>query len=153
VEDTRDWYAQDRRGNVWYFGEDTAEFDGGRIRSREGSFEAGVGGALAGISLPADPQPGMRYRQEYYRGHAEDNGEVLSTSEIVQVPLRRFTGTLLTRDTSTIEPNVSEFKLYARGVGPVLAIGISGDRDIEELIRVDRAPATAGTGPLGRPNP
>jgi hypothetical protein len=62
VEDTRDWYAQDRQGNVWYLGEDTAEFENGSVKSRKGSFETGVNGALPGILLPADPQPGMRYR-------------------------------------------------------------------------------------------
>jgi hypothetical protein len=72
---------------------------------------------------------------------------------MVQVPVGRYTGALLTRDTSTIEPGVSEFKLYSRGIGPVLAVGISGDRDIEELIKLDTAPATAGTGPLGQLNP
>jgi hypothetical protein len=153
VEDTRDWYAQDQQGNIWYLGEDTAEFANGTIKSRQGSFEAGVNGALPGILLPADPQAGMRYRQEYSRGRAEDNGEVLSTAELVQVPAGRYSGALLTRDTSTIEPGVAEFKLYSRGVGPVLAMGISGDRDIEELIKIDTAPAAAGTGPLGRPNP
>ena len=72
VEDTFDWYAQDADGNIWYLGEDTAEFEGGQVASREGSFEAGVDGALPGIALPADPQPGMAYRQEYLAGEAED---------------------------------------------------------------------------------
>ncbi len=68
VEDTFDWYAQDSEGNVWYLGEDTAEFEDGEITSTEGSFEAGVDGALPGIVMPANPAPGMKYRQEYYAG-------------------------------------------------------------------------------------
>jgi hypothetical protein len=152
IEDTTDWYAQDRQGNVWYFGEDTAEFEHGKIKSKGGSFEAGVDGALPGILLPAGPKPGMTYRQEYYRGEAEDDAEVLSTRELVQVPVGRYRGALLTRDTSRIEPGVSEFKLYAKGVGPVMAMGISGGRELEELTKVDRAGASAGTGPLGRPH-
>jgi hypothetical protein len=153
IEDTFDWYAQDRSGNLWYLGEDTAEFENGKITTRSGSFEAGVDGALPGIMLPADPTPGMRYRQEYYAGEAEDNGEVLSTNELAEVPSGRYRGALLTKDTITIEPDVQEYKLYAKGVGPVLIIGVSGGSGREELVRVDQATPDAGTGPLGRPNP
>ncbi|HWJ53056.1 MAG TPA: hypothetical protein VNT24_06735 [Propionibacteriaceae bacterium] len=152
IEDTFDWYAQDAQGNLWYLGEDTAEFENGKITSRGGSFEAGVDGALPGIMIPADPAPGMRYRQEYYAGEAEDNGEVLSTADMVQVPAGRYRGALLTKDTITIEPDVQEYKLYARGVGPVLTLGVSGGSSREELVKIDQAPPSAGTGPLGRPN-
>ena len=152
VEDTNDWYAQDRQGNVWYLGEDTAEFEGGKISSRAGSFEAGVDGALPGIIIPADPRPGMQYRQEYYQGEAEDNGEVLSTNELAEVPFGQFRGALLTKDTITLEPDVLEYKLYAKGVGPVLVLGVSGGAGREELITIDQASRSAGTGPLGKPN-
>jgi hypothetical protein len=152
VEDTFDWYAQDSEGNVWYLGEDTAEFADGKLETREGSFEAGVDGAQAGIILPAHPRPGMAYRQEYYKGHAEDNGEVLSTEEMAQVPFGRFRKALLTKDTSAIEPNVLEYKLYARGVGPVLTLGVSGGGGREELLDVTRVAASAGLGKLGSPS-
>ena len=68
IEDTFDWYAQDADGNVWYLGEDTAEFENGKETTRSGSFEAGVDGALPGVVVPADPVDGMQYRQEYYEG-------------------------------------------------------------------------------------
>ena len=153
IEDTFDWYAQDVQGNLWYLGEDTAEFENGKLTTREGSFEAGVDGALPGILIPADPAPGMRYRQEYYDGEAEDNGEVLSTDEMAEVPAGRYRGALLTKDTSTIEPDVQEYKLYARDVGPVLVLGVSGGSGREELIKVDQVSPETGTGPLGKPNP
>jgi hypothetical protein len=153
VEDTNDWYAQDSAGNVWYLGEDTAEFEDGKIVTREGSFEAGVDGALPGIIMPADPQPGLRYRQEYYKDHAEDNGEVLSLREMAEVPFGQFDNALLTKDTVGLEPDVLEYKLYARDIGPVLTLGMSGGGGREELLTKDRAPAKAGTGPLGDPNP
>jgi hypothetical protein len=153
IEDTLDWYAQDSKGNLWYLGEDTAEFEDGKITSRAGSFEAGRDGALPGIMLPADPVPGMRYRQEYYKGEAEDNGEVLSTAEMAEVPAGLYRNALLTKDTITIEPDVQEYKLYAPGVGPVLVLGVSGGSGREELVKIDQAPPDAGTGPLGRPNP
>jgi hypothetical protein len=152
VEDTFDWYAQDRAGNVWYLGEDTAEFANGKLVNRKGTFEAGVDGALPGIAIPAEPRPGMAYRQEYYKGQAEDNGAVLSTREQVHVAHKRFTGALMTSDTSTIDATLLEYKFYARGVGPVLVLS-SAKPLRQELISVDRASANAGTGPLGTPNP
>lgn len=152
VEDTLDWYAQDAEGNVWYLGEDTAEFEDGEITTREGSWEAGVDGALAGVIMPADPQPGMRYRQEYYEGEAEDNGEILSVEEQAEVPAGHFDDVVLTKDTIAIEPDVLEYKLYARDVGPVLVFGVSGGFGVEQLLEVDEAPAGGGTGSLGAPN-
>jgi hypothetical protein len=153
IEDTFDWYAQDEQGNIWYLGEDTAEFENGEVTSTAGSFEAGVDGALPGIVMPANPIPGMKYRQEYYQGEAEDNGQVLSVEEMADAPFGHFEGVLLTKDTITIEPDVLEYKLYARGVGPVLVLGVSGGSGREELVNVDTAPENAGTGALGSPNP
>ncbi|MDQ3620385.1 MAG: hypothetical protein M3391_09715 [Actinomycetota bacterium] len=153
IEDTFDWYAQDSEGNVWYMGENTAEFKNGKITTKEGSFEAGVDGALPGIIMPGDPQPGLAFRQEYYEGKAEDNGEILSLEEMADVPIGHFDNLLMTKDTITIEPNVLEYKLYAKDVGMVLALGISGGGGREELVRTDKVSVTAGTGPLGTPNP
>jgi hypothetical protein len=153
VEDTFDWYAQDSAGNVWYMGEDTAEFENGKIASREGSFEAGVGGALPGILLPAEPQVGQKYRQEYLKGEAEDNGEVLGINQLVEVPAGRYSDALLTRDTTNLEPDVVEYKLYAPDIGPVLAVDISGGAAREALVKLDKAAPQDGTGPLGKPNP
>lgn len=153
VEDTFDWYAQDADGTIWYLGEDTAEFEDGEISTTAGSFEAGVDGALPGVIMPADPVDGMRYRQEYYQGEAEDNGEILSVDEQVEVPYGHFERAVLTKDTITIEPDVQEYKLYAPGVGPVLVFGVSGGGGREELIDFthvsDEIARKAGTTPLG----
>ena len=157
IEDTFDWYAQDRHGSLWYLGEDTAEFENGRLTSTKGSWEAGVGGAQAGVMIPAQPRDGMRYREEYYRGEAQDNGEVLSTTEKVESPAGRFGDALLIRDSTPLEPSLIEYKLYASGVGPVLSIGVSGGPGSrEELVsfgRVSREEAhAAATAPLGKPS-
>ncbi len=154
VEDTFDWYAQDEQGNIWYLGENTAEFENGKIATKEGSFEAGVDGAMPGIIMPGNPEDGMQYRQEYYKGEAEDNGEILSTDEMAETPYGRFGDALLTKDTITIEPDVLEYKLYAPRVGPVLVVGVSGGPGSrEELIKLDNASEEwtkkAGTAPLG----
>jgi hypothetical protein len=138
VEVTEDYYAQDRRGNVWYLGEDTAEYEHGRVVSREGSFEAGVDGAEAGVIMPAKPRPGLRYRQEYYRGHAEDRAKVVGLREQAGVPYGHFRRVLMTREDNPLEPKVLEFKFYARGIGPVLAVSVSGGSDREALVRFRR---------------
>jgi hypothetical protein len=134
VEDTFDWYAQDEDGNLWYLGEDTKEYEGGRVVSTEGSWEHGVDGAEAGIIVAAEPKQGLMYREEYYAGEAEDAAEVLSVEGKVQVPYGRFTGAMITRNFSGIEPNVEELKFYARGVGPVLELLVSGGAGRTELL-------------------
>ena len=155
IEDTLDWYAQDGEGNVWYLGEETAEFENGELTTREGSFEAGVDGALPGIIMPAEPEVGISYRQEYYEGEAEDNGAVLALGQQADVAQGHFDDVLLTADSITIEPDVLEYKLYAPGVGLVLALGISGGGGREELVATKRVGAAtaraAGTTPLGTP--
>ena len=134
IEDTFDWYAQDDDGNVWYLGEDTKEYEDGKVVSTSGSWEAGVDGAQAGILVPAEPEPGMKYRQEHYEGEAEDRGEVLSVDAKATVPFGSFTDMLQTKDTTPLEPDLVEHKYYARGVGPVLAVAVSNGGGREELI-------------------
>ena len=138
VEVTDDYYAQDRDGNVWYLGEDTAEYERGKVVSREGSFEAGVDGAEAGVIMPARPRPGLRYRQEYYAGHAEDRARIVSRREQAGVPYGHFRNVLMVREDNPLEPKVLEFKFYARGIGPLLAVSVSGGSDREELLRFRR---------------
>ena len=152
IEDTLDWYAQDREGTVWYLGEDTAEFEGGRITTRAGSFEAGVDGAQAGVIMPASPEVGVTYRQEYYEGEAEDNGEVLALGQRATVPAGQYDDVLQTADTTPLEPDVLEHKYYAKGVGLVLTVDKeAGGR--EELLSVTRVPPArarqAGVAELG----
>jgi hypothetical protein len=153
VEDTMDYYAQDAEGNVWYLGEQTAEFENGKVVSREGSWEAGKAGAMPGIMLPAQPQVGQKYRQEYKKGEAEDNGEVLATGHLVQVQAGGYKDALVTMDTSNVEKTAVEYKFYGPGVGPLLALDVSGGGAREELVKIDKAGPDAGTGPIGKPSP
>lgn len=152
IEDTLDWYAQDSAGTVWYLGEDTAEFEDGEITTREGSFEAGVDGAQAGVIMPASPTVGMTYRQEYYEGEAEDNGEVLALDQQASVPAGEYDGLVQTADTTPLEPDVLEHKYYAKDVGLVLTVDREGGGR-EELLSVTwisaAAARLAGTAPLG----
>lgn len=138
VEDTFDWYAQDRRGNVWYLGEDTKSYENGKVVSTTGSWEAGVNGARAGLVMPARPRPGLQYRQEYLAGEAEDSARVLSLDDQAEVPAGHYKHVLLTKEWTRLEPDTLEYKLYARGVGQVLALTVSGGGDREELVSFHR---------------
>jgi hypothetical protein len=134
-ERTEDWYAQDKTGNVWYFGEATAElYRNGSVRSTEGSWQAGVDGARAGVFMPAHPQPGQSGRQEYYRGHAEDHFRVLSLAAHVGTPAVSSKHALLTREWTPLEPGVIDHKLYVRGIGTVLEQTIRGGDERNALV-------------------
>jgi hypothetical protein len=134
VENTFDWYAQDTCGNVWYLGENTKEYENGKVVSTAGSWEAGVDGAQPGVVMPADRQFGLSYRQEYYAGEAEDTAQILSLVEQAQVPFGHFRDVVLTKETTPLEPRVLEYKLYAKGIGVVLALSVSGGSDREDLV-------------------
>jgi hypothetical protein len=125
TEDTHDFYAQDRLGNVWYLGERTREYDGGKLVSTEGSWLAGRGHGRPGIAMPGRPVLGQRYRQEYDPGNAEDQAQVLQGHGQVRVPAGRYAGVRVTDETTALEPHVDEMKFYARGIGVVLELGLS----------------------------
>jgi uncharacterized protein (UPF0333 family) len=131
TEDTFDWYAQDLSGNVWYFGEDTREYSGGKVVSTAGTWEAGVDGAQPGILMLANPLAGLSYRQEYYKGEAEDVAEVLVLSTNATVPFGQYDNVLRTREWSTLDPSGVEDKYYAPGIGCILEFSINGNDHVE----------------------
>jgi hypothetical protein len=134
AERTKDWYAQDMQGNVWYFGEATAELDkSGHVTSREGSWQSGVDGAKAGIFMPAHPTVGQSFRQEYYKGQAEDHFAVVSLAASVVVSYTASAHALLTKEWTPLEPGVLDHKLYVRGVGEVKEETIRGGNERWEL--------------------
>lgn len=135
-EDTLDWFAADRDGNVWYFGEETRKrtADGGFTPA--GSWEAGVRGALPGIVMPADPGPGAPYRQEYLPGEAEDTARVLRTGERLRVRHGTYEGVVVTRDWSPLDPGVVEHKYYAPGIGLIREEAVQGDEFEAELVEM-----------------
>ena len=130
VEDTRDWYAQDKNGNVWYFGELSVELENGEIFALTGSWETGVDGALPGIIMFANPQIGQIYRQEFYLLEAEDAAEILSLTASTSVPYGTYNGICLqTAEFLPTDPDVLEHKFYAPGIGFVLEVNPdSGER-------------------------
>lgn len=140
VEETRDWYAQDRDGDVWYLGEDSREIRNGRVVSTDGSWEAGIDGARPGIIMWGDPavRIGQEYFQEYYAGEAVDKGKVLAVGETVQVPAGRFTGCVRTEDWDLLEPGVRENKFYCPGVGLVREVTVRGGSEHLDLQSITR---------------
>lgn len=134
VEITKDWFAQDADGNVWYFGEETAEYENGEVVSTAGAWEAGVDGAQPGIVMPADPLVGITYRQEFYAGEAEDVGKVIEVGQSVEVPFGSFDEALVTEDWTPLEPDVAEHKFYAPGVGMVMEQIVRGGEGTFELV-------------------
>ncbi len=139
VEDTRDWFAQDAEGNVWYMGEDSYEYEDGERVSDEGSWEAGVDGAQPGIIMPADPTVGQHYRQEFYEGEAEDTSEVIETGESVEVEAGSYDDVVVTEDLNPFEPDVVENKDYAPDVGLVFEEKVEGADEKLELVEVINA--------------
>jgi len=136
AERTADYYAQDRCGNVWYFGEDTAELDAhGHVVDTSGTFHAGINGAQPGVFMQAQPEVGRRFRQEWLAGQAEDTFRVLKLSSSVTVPFGHFTHTLLTEETTALELGVVDHKQYVRGIGEVIEESVKGAT--ERLVLVD----------------
>ncbi len=135
IEDTRDFYAQDDSGTVWYFGEEVDNYEEGALKDHAGSWEAGVDGAKAGVIMEADPVAGDTYRQEYYRGKAEDMADVVATDLTVTVPVGTYEGCLQTRDWSTVETALNEYKYYCPDVGFMVLEEPVGGGERTQLIK------------------
>jgi hypothetical protein len=136
VEDTFDWFAQDSGGNVWYFGEDSKEIEDGEVVSTEGSWEAGVDGAVPGLIMPASPENGMKYQQEFAEDVAEDMAIVINTSKTVEIESGVYEECLETLEFTPLEPGHREHKYYSPGVGLILELSPSGGRQSVELVSV-----------------
>jgi hypothetical protein len=137
AERTTDWYAADDGGNVWYFGERTATYDEqGHLDSREGSWQAGVDGAVAGTVMPADPKPTDAYRQEYLRRHAEDQAWIVQRNGRVRVPYGHLAHVVRTFEWTRLEPRVVSEKIYAPGLGIVRERDVAGGNERFALVSV-----------------
>ena len=136
-ERTTDWYAQDSAGNVWYFGEATAELNpNGSVKNTSGSWGAGRDGARAGIYMPANPHLGQSGLQEYYRGQAEDHYRVKDLAATVRTPAASSARALLTEEWTPLEPGVLDHKLYVRGIGTVLEQTVRGGDERNTLVSI-----------------
>jgi len=131
IEETWDWYAQDNDGNVWYFGEAVDNYGpNGILQDHGGSWEAGVDGAQPGMIMPANPQTGFAYREEYYFNHAEDRAEILATGLTITIPLGTYLNCVQTKNWTELEPDQLEHKFYAPGIGMVKEINVTDKTEI-----------------------
>ncbi len=132
IEETYDWYAQDNKGNVWYFGEDSKEYEDGEVISTKGSWEAGIDGAKPGIIMEESPKIGDSYHEEYYQGEAEDMAEIISLDESIKVAYGSFEHCLKTKNWTPLEPGIVEYKYYSTEVSNViLETSAEGNERIE----------------------
>ncbi len=132
IEEAYDWYAQDNEGNVWYFGEAVDNYNNdGTLKDHAGSWEAGVDGAQPGTIMPAHPEAGMAYREEYYFNHAEDRAKVLETGLTVTTPLGTFTNCIKTKNWTELEPDLNENKYYAPGLGLIKEVNLTDNTEID----------------------
>jgi hypothetical protein len=139
-ERTSDYYTQDLQGNVWYFGEDTAELStSGAVKNTEGTWHAGVDGAQPGIYIDASPTVGGTHRQEYYAGQAEDQYLVLSLSASIKVPYGSFHDVVQTKEWTDLEPGVIDHKYYVKGVGEVAEESAAGPKEQALLVSITHA--------------
>jgi hypothetical protein len=139
-ESTIDWFAQDDKGTVWYFGEATQELDRqGRVTSTEGSWRAGTDGARQGVFMPAHPHVGQSFAQEHYAGHAEDHFKVVSRTATIGVPFGTFhRRALMTEEWTPLEPGVRDAKWYVKGIGQVKEATLEGGDERAELVSFRR---------------
>jgi hypothetical protein len=137
-EKTADWYAADNSGNVWYFGERTAVYNRkGQVVSREGSWQAGVKGAVAGMIMPANPGPTDAYRQEFYKGHAEDQAWIVARHQVARIPYGKVNQVVRSYEWTRLEPGVVSLKLYGPGLGIIREKDVAGGDELLELVKVE----------------
>jgi len=136
LEKTSDWYAQDKQGNVWYVGEDTAQYlSSGKIDT-SGSWEAGVHDAEPGLVMEANPQIPDSYRQEFLVGQAEDTAWVVDRGGSTTVPYGKVRNVLTTLEATRLEPDAYDQKVYAPGVGSAREQALTGEPEFAELVSV-----------------
>lgn len=131
VEDTIDYYATDKFGNVWYFGEDSRDFERGKLVSVDGSWLSGAEGAMPGLYLAAEPKVGMVFQQEVSPGQAEDMAQIEEIGVSVRVKKGKFENCIKVKEWNPLEPGIIEYKYYAPGMGVVL------EEEPKEKVRVE----------------
>src|SRR5437868_519333 len=139
-ERTIEWYTQDKQGNVWYFGETTAELDKhGHVTSTSGTWRAGVHGARPGIYMFAHPKVGDSAQQEFFKGQAEDHFQAVAFERAVSVPYITSKHALLTKEWTPLEPGALDHKYYVRGIGTVLEQTVRGGVERAALVSVTKS--------------
>ena len=135
IEDTRDWYAQDLDCNVWYMGEIALNYEDGIIVDIDGSWTAGVDGALPGVLIYKVPVVDRTHRQEVLLKEAEDVAQLEAMGVEVTIGLGTYADCLQTLEYTPIEPDTFEYKFSAPGVGVIKEEKVDSD-EVVELISI-----------------
>jgi len=96
------------------------EFEDGEVVGNDGEWRAGENGNLPGIFMPADPQIGDVFSQEFAPGIAFDQSEITGIGETLNSPFGTFTDTLSITDCDPLEDGASDDKIYVDGIGLAL---------------------------------
>lgn len=136
VEDTKDYLAQDKQANVWYFGEDVNNYEGGKLKDHAGSFIAGADGAKPGIWIKGDQIVGDSYKQEFYKGEAEDMRDVVAINQTVTTKLATYTDCVKVYDWTPLDSKSREHKYYCPEAGALVLNENLEDGKRAELIKV-----------------
>jgi hypothetical protein len=136
IEETSDYIAQDKDGNVWYFGEEVDNYEDGKLKDHHGAWIAGVDGAKPGIWMTAKQEVGREYRQEYYKGEAEDWAKVVATDATVKVPAGSFKDCTKIYEWTPLEPDSKAHKYYCAAAGGLVLEEELGDGKRVELVEL-----------------
>jgi len=138
AQKTLEWYAQDKDGNVWYFGAEAKQYKNGKVTGMDGSWQAGAGGAQPGIMMLANPTRGDTYRQDYLKGVVEDMAYVVSLDGALKVPYHAYKNLLITLNWSNLTPGVIENRYYAKNVGFVYSEMVQGGKGELKLVKIKK---------------
>ena len=134
-ERSLDWYAQNKRGDVMYFGEASSAFKHGRfVHLPSDSWRAGVHGARPGIIIEAHPRKGDRYHQED-APNSKDRAKVLGYVRKKTVPYGTFHHVLVTKEFTPLESSI-DHDFYARGIGEIQETNVKGGEGKTKLVSI-----------------
>jgi len=118
IEISRNYFAFDTNtSSIYYFGEEVDIYKNSEIVNHHGAWASGENGALFGLMIPGIVLLGARYYQEIAPGVAMDRAEILSISDTLSTPSENFTDCLVVEETTPLEPNAKDYKIYAPGIG------------------------------------
>ena len=134
VEAELAFFAQDKHGNVWRMGEYPEEYEDGKF-VKAPCWISGMDGAFSGISMKANPELGMPSYSQGWAPSVEfaDRGQVDQMGIKNCVPLDCYENVLVIAETSELEPDATQLKFFASGVGNI-RVGWRGEGEVTQEV-------------------
>ncbi len=148
VEDTRDYLAQHKNGDVWYFGENVDNYEEGKLVDHDGSWVAGVDGAKPGIWIKGTHTAGDSYRQELYPGKAEDMRDVVAVGQTVKTKKKTYTNCVQMYDWTPLDAESKEHKYYCPEAGALVLEKHLVKGETAELVALETVPGDSPAVPI-----